>query len=252
MRFKIHSSFSNTGGPDCLHQLCGEISKRGYYAAMVYPPIAYGLGVNELYSKYNIKIAETREENADDPDTVQVIPANWGPDLYPISPELCSCIKANGQEPYKSKKIMWWLGLTTWQYWEMGGIDVEVDLDHPSLKLMYHACQSQMVYDFIINSGKIDQDKVFMLRDYTNKIFIHSESFLEQTIENRKNIILYNPAKGTEITNIIIEFCKDLPCEFVPLFNMNHEDMKNLGLESKIYIDFGHFPGRDKIPRELA
>ena len=33
---------------------------------------------------------------------------------------------------------------------------------------------------------------------------------------------------------------------------MNREQLKELMTQSKIYIDFGHHPGKDKFPREAA
>ena len=253
MRFKIHSNFRQTGGPDCLHQLCAAVTHRGYYGAMIYPPVGYGLGVFKLYSdKYNIHNAEMREDNLDDPDTVQVIPANWGADWYPTDPNYPSCISIRGDNPYKSIKIMWWLGVTTWQNWANGGREAEVDLGHPCLQNMYHACQSQMAFDFLMSSNKINPEKIFLLRDYTSQLFIHDEQQLEKTINYRENLILYNPVKGMNVTNQIMNTCMGMDCTFIPIANMTHEQMRDLGLKAKIYIDFGNFPGRDKIHRELA
>ena len=40
--------------------------------------------------------------------------------------------------------------------------------------------------------------------------------------------------------------------EFIPLINMNRDQLRELMIKSKLYIDFGHHPGKDKFPREAA
>ena len=40
--------------------------------------------------------------------------------------------------------------------------------------------------------------------------------------------------------------------KFIPIINMNNLEIIELMKISKIYIDFGRFPGRDRIPREAV
>lgn len=236
-----------------MHQLAGSVANRGYYSAMIYPPYGYGKGIVPFYEQvYNLKHVETREENLDDPDTVQVLPAGWGPDCYPFQKGGHSCIKVKGDNLYKSTKIMYWLGFTPWQLWEQHGIDSPVDLTHPNIKKMYHACQSQFCYDYLINSKLVSPELVFFLREYTHDVFMHSEEEIQNSLPQRENIVLYNPLKGPANSQAIIDVCKDLNCEFVPIQDMHHNDMSVLGMKSKIYIDFGPYPGREKIHREMA
>lgn len=68
-------------------------------------------------------------------------------------------------------------------------------------------------------------------------------------ITKKKNIIIYNPKKGFDISSKIIETTS---YKFVPIINMNNSQIIELMKKSKIYIDFGRFPGRDKIPREAV
>jgi hypothetical protein len=48
----------------------------------------------------------------------------------------------------------------------------------------------------------------------------------------------------------IIEFADGI--KFIPIRNMMREDVINLLKEAKVYIDFGHFPGPERIPIEAA
>jgi len=253
MRFKVHSNYVYTGGPDCLHQVAGAVKRRGYYSAMVYPPDHNGKGVMPYYQEiYDIDTAETRDENLDDPDTVQIIPANWGPDWYPYSHDSEYCIRAKGSNPYHSTKILYWVGWIPWQFWQWGGVDVPVDLKHPNMQKSYHACQTQKCYDTLLNSNVIKPERIFFLREHTVDVFFHSEEEIKQSLPQRQNIVLYNPVKGPETSKKIMEICQDLNCEFIPVRGMTHKEMAELGMKAKVYIDFGPYPGKEKIHREMA
>jgi len=219
---------------------------------MVYPPDFDGQGVMEYYKNYyGIDIAETRLENLDEPDTVQIVPAGWGPDWYPISPDTQYCIQANCPNAFHSTKIMYWLGWTVWQHWEIK-LDVEPDLTHKNLQKVYHACQSQRTYDLLMNSGCIKPERIFFLREHTVDTFMHSDEELRTTLDKRKNLVLFNPVKGPENARSLMKVCRDLNCTFIPVTGMSHQQMVDLGMQSKVYIDFGPFPGREKIHREMA
>lgn len=255
MRFKIHSNHRYTGGPDCVHQIAGALKRRGYYAAIVYPSgeNQEKKGMLPYYGNlYGIDTAESREENVDEPDTVQVLPANWGPDWWPMSEDTAHCIQPRCEDPYKSTKVFYWLGWVDWQLWQVGGWERPIDLKHKNMQRVYHACQSQLTYDKIIASGLIKKERVFFLRDQTMDVFRHSEDEIRQSLPDRKNIVLYNPAKSPENAEAIKAMCGDLDCSFVPLTGMSHADMAKAGMEAKVYIDFGSHPGREKIPREMA
>ena len=62
--------------------------------------------------------------------------------------------------------------------------------------------------------------------------------------------MLYNPKKGIEFTRQLIEAAPDL--NWVPLENMSNEEVRGKLKTSKVYIDFGDHPGKDRFPREAA
>lgn len=72
--------------------------------------------------------------------------------------------------------------------------------------------------------------------------------------EKRENIILYNPKKGKEFTQKLISAAKErgLDAEFKPIQGMTPDQITELMSRSKIYIDFGNFPGPERIPREAV
>ena len=70
------------------------------------------------------------------------------------------------------------------------------------------------------------------------------------TPQTRKNIIAYNPKKGGEISKKLIKGLPDF--NFVPIAGMSASDVHALLSLVKIYMDFGHHPGKDRLPREAA
>ena len=85
------------------------------------------------------------------------------------------------------------------------------------------------------------------LSDYINDIYILPE---EEILKRaRKDIILYNPNKGSEIVEILREQSK---YTWIPLIGLSNREMKNRLETAKVYVDFGYHPGKDRIPREAA
>ncbi|MFD0777234.1 hypothetical protein ACFQZF_00515 [Flavobacterium myungsuense] len=86
---------------------------------------------------------------------------------------------------------------------------------------------------------------ILPLSDYINS------DFLEGDIKSEKqDIILYNPAKGLKFTKKIIKLLSQY--RFIPLVNLSRKELANYFKISKIYIDFGNHPGKDRLPREAA
>jgi hypothetical protein len=257
MRYIIHSNYGTTGGHQALHQLSSVLGSFGKDAYMMYPPQGETQVVPLWSELYGVNKFLHRSETPDEPDQIHIIPANWGINWYQFDAETPSGMQItgfppNGNNPYQSKKVIWWLGVTPWQDWSQNGIDTSVDLSHPNINKAHHACQSWYAYNFLISSGLVDPSKVFMLSDYTNSFYLKSEYELFSYHHKRNNIVLYNGVRGLHNTNKIIELCKNMNCIFVKIENLNWEQLRALGLKSKIYIDFGPHTGKDRLPREMA
>lgn len=80
-----------------------------------------------------------------------------------------------------------------------------------------------------------------------------NQEYLEQDIDNHKrcDIVLYNP---TEIK--LSQMQKDVFAKsgfmFKPLKGYTQNELIQLFLNSKLYIDFGSFNGRERLPREAV
>lgn len=92
---------------------------------------------------------------------------------------------------------------------------------------------------------KLNIDNQMKLSDYINVEYSNLEY---ETV--RENIVLYNPAKGLPVTKKIMEKLPNV--KFVALKGMNRQEMLDNFRKSKLYIDFGNHPGKDRMPREAA
>lgn len=224
-----------TGGPELLHQLCYKLNLFGYSAYMYYYDIKKDMSpVHERFAKYNNNFVNKIE---DFKENIVIVPE----------------IKINLLKKYKNaKKVIWWLSVDnyfvtreslSYKFKYLFGIR---EFNYKS-KEVFHFAQSFYAIDFLLKQN-ISREKIFYLSDYLN------ESFIENSVLNinktKQDYILYNPKKGYEFTKKIIEAAPNL--KFKKIENMSPAEVAGLMGRSKIYIDFGNHPGKDRIPREAA
>lgn len=207
-----------TGGPENIHQVCKLLSDLGYNASILYPDKE--LKHTAKFECYNNKIAENP---IFDNETLLVFP---------------EFLAASRFKNFKCKKALFWLSL-----------DNSPDIKQLRLKeyleefgVTYNLVQCQYAYDYL---KSYDIENVFMISDYVNDKY-----FDARMVKERKPQILYNPKKGKSFTQKIVHLNQDLT--FIPIENMNVDQVIDLMDESMVYIDFGEHPGKDRIPREAA
>lgn len=247
--------YMSTGGPQTLHQLVDKINTLNLGDAY----IVYLSGEKQVlntYDKYNIKIAAQVEDKKDN---------------IVIVPETATNYLAN----YKNvKKMIWWLSL---DYYFVTTLNVRVDNFMRYKKLpKFLKPFVKILFNKFSTAGKIykfdDNDTIFHLYncEYARLFLIENgikeknmmylcgpirEEFFKQNPKiNRENIVLYNPKKGMQYTKKIIDYFeeKDSEIKFVPIQNMNFKQIIKLMNKSKVYMDFGYFPGPERIPREAV
>ena len=106
-----------------------------------------------------------------------------------------------------------------------------------------HVYQSAYAKHFLLKISFVD---IMPLTDYINTDF----SISIDLKMNKENIILYNRAKGYRLTRKIIKKLPELT--FIPLANFTRVQLSELFARSKVYIDFGNHPGKDRMPREAV
>lgn len=230
---------SATGGPELLHQLVFELTKIGRDAYMFYYNCKEENPVHSAYEKYNNKFVD---EIDDDVTNVLIVP------------------EVNIGIIYKYKdaqKVIWWLSVDNYykrfdsKSWYKKLLKITYakifnqKYSFDSNDGVYHFVQSEYAYQFL-KSKKIN--KIVYLSDYLNEFFIKEQ--LENITQEKEDIVIYNPKKGIDFTQKLINEANDL--KFIPLQNMTREEVAETLSKAKVYIDFGNHPGKDRIPREAA
>lgn len=229
-----------SGGPLLLHQLAFKLRAKGFNAMMVYYNISNKPSpVHEYYQDFDI------------PYTKKIEDLNTNSLIVPET-----SISFLNKYIY-IKKFIWWLSVDNFfitnpkkRRFSIKSIlglkqkntpyEFDQESDHQ------HWVQSYYASEFL-NSKLVKTS--YPLSDYLDSVFI-KDSLNSNNINNKKNIVAYNPKKGNEITKKLIEKAPNI-C-WSPIENMSPNEVKNLLSESKVYIDFGNHPGKDRIPREAA
>lgn len=224
-----------TGGPEALHQLGYILNTLGYNAKMLYSKYKKD-PVHPFYKNYNVPYVINVKDSA---ENIIIIPE--------------SMTNLIAKYPLAEKKV-WWLSLDFYEVlmnsrekkknWLRKLIVPYKHTEYrfESNKTVTHWYQSQRTKEFLMTK-KLDND-ISYLCDYVTELFFENlpDSF------TKENIITYNPKKGLEK---IEKYMQLLPqYQWVPLTGMTREEMRNTLRRAKLHIDFGYFPGRDKIPRE--
>ena len=217
-----------TGGTEALHVLAFELRKLGINAIMFYRDIKPNQDiVGERFKCFNIPYVfeiEDKQEN------ILIVPEIWLSLLHAYK---------------KIQKIFWWLSVDNYLIRVANCSIFSKEKMNFKDNNILHLAQSHYAWRFLEKKGV--KRKAF-LADYLRDDFFEQHPNL--TSQNREDIILYNPAKGYDVTRQLIEAAPELT--FVPLEKMTPIQVRNLCQKSKIYIDFGNHPGKDRFPREAA
>jgi len=66
----------------------------------------------------------------------------------------------------------------------------------------------------------------------------------------RKKMVTYNGARGYSLVGELEHLFPDI--EFTPIGGMNYQQVCEILSESNAYLELGHLPGRDRLPREAG
>ena len=100
--------------------------------------------------------------------------------------------------------------------------------------------QSYYAYKYL----KSKLPKVKLLYDYQRSIILKNT---KRKIK-KKDIICYSN-KSNDFIKLIKSYTK---LNFIPLVGFNSKQIIDVFKKTKIYLDFGYHPGKDRMPREAA
>ena len=221
-----------TGGTELIHQVCQCLGQMRLECYIVYPDMdGIHCPTPDTFLKYNVKYVSRYIDAA---DSVLVMAETQ---VHLID------------ECKKGIPVIWWLSVNNY-YKSYANRLSEENIDIFELKArpeVIHFVQSHYAADFLVNGLGID--RYYFLKDYINDdIFKIAD---ECKTYAKDNICLYNPKKGYESLKNVINNCrKDI--KWVPLVGMTPEQVAETMCGSKVYIDFGEHPGKDRIPREAT
>ncbi len=109
-----------------------------------------------------------------------------------------------------------------------------------------HLCASYYALDHVKKNKREGHPCI----EPISKIFLSEKEMTEEEIRKKKDIILYNPAKSEEYVQMLKKEAPDLP--FFPLRGLSQSELIQKYREAKMYIDFGPFPGAERMPKEAV
>lgn len=261
-----------TGGGESLHQLAAALMERGQNVSIVYsqsqismrrkPPIS--TCPYKHFEKYAIPVAETVE---DSPENILIVPEVETHLLYKF---------------HKIKKVIWWLSLTfflaqknyytqakmyAFQYHRSpfrfpihfaealykGRIKpskhtYNFETDKP----VFHLYNCEYVREYL-KINHVPYEEMLYLCGPIDKIYLDYASKTSMDC-NKERIVVFNPAKDVGYAQAVVDYLRkqDVSFELVPIANMTKQEIADLLKKASVYMDFGYFPGPERMPREAV
>lgn len=260
MIYVIAPGDHTTGGPETLHQAAYLIASMGYQVQMYYVD-PHTTKVPDAYKKYQTKAAV---RIVDSSSNVLIVPEahSWVLSKY-----------------HKIKKCIWWLSVDNYYVDSMEKVvntclqkyhlptvlypavwfwKVAIKRYHPyhyhfeDNGELFHAYNCEYARQYIMEHNVLDERTIYLCGPLNSTFFENAKKM--GCNKQRENIVLYNPKKGAAFTQKLITAArkKDLQAQFIPIQRMSPQQIGELMSRAKVYIDFGEFPGPERIPREAV
>lgn len=261
----VISPYHNTGGPKSLHQLANILVKRGLETYVIYYHNGKFTGEKDiLYSFCKARVAQSI---VDEESSIIIVP------------EIYHDLLSNYSH---AKKIIWWLSLDFYLSTSLWGAvkrstyrkklpilfaplmlikyiinDSTCLKNHTRLKMSklkeyFHMYNCEYEKEFLKKNGVPEnrlsylcgplEEKFYMLRFHDIELY-------------KRDIVAYNPAKMDmdffeKVKSKVLSINNSI--KFVAIQNMTREQVYDTLRSAKVYIDFGYFPGPERMPREAV
>ncbi len=255
-----------TGGTDALHQIVYYLNSAGFNAKMVYFAFSnkHQYTIPEAYTNY-ISSFILNEDVSDDPNSAIILPES----------------AVHWQKKFRKAKVfIWWLSVdnntnrssffwklfffatlparvvVNWDYYKkrfgeavVKTLQARTYSFKKELNNVEHICASHYAYDFV---SKRSSKKVSLCIEPISKYFLEKYNESKPSLESqeRNNAILYNPRKSGSFVQQLAAFAPDLT--FEPLAGLTQNQLIEKYKHAKLYVDFGPFPGAERIPKEAV
>lgn len=248
--FVLYHRGLRTGGPEALHQLVDMLRELGQDAYLVAHPDTRHNARVEQYTAYD---APEAPEIIDAPENVVVCPETYLIELTEIR---------------FAKRMCWWLSIDNsltfmaermWRRSPAGLLAKARETAVPFARMwkngitpgkirkdrnVIHLVQSSYAWAFI--ATRFDAVPS-LVSDYTP-----TAEFLASSGNPRNGrLVTYNPAKGGKIIDAVKAICPP-SIEWRPIVGMTREEVVKTLQDCAVYLDLGHHPGKDRMPREAT
>ena len=226
-----------TGGTECLHQLGYALKLAGASISMSYHNEGSEQKTRKSFSQFGIHV----EDNLVDSKNILI-----------VFPENLS--KLTLSYPNSLKSIFW---LSVDNFFPRKGVSTLRDfigmynlrrkrLNISQTKNFIHLSQSYYSTTFL-NEYNMEST---LIGDYLNDDFFKEADAVISRNYQKLDQVCFNPAKGKSYIDYLK---KEFPnIVFVPIENMSRLGVIETLSKSKMYLDLGFHPGKDRIPREAA
>jgi len=265
--FVMAPSNTFTGGPELLHQVAADIKKTfKVYVRMFYLPILDKNPIHSNFKKYKLEYSSFID---DDEKNILIIPEHYQ-------------FLEHSLNYKKIKKILWWLSVDNYfgykfryNYSKFLRSIIKIPFNvfrilnkvtynnfgiftyHDYLKFLYSFCNLQKFEElkqidlhlaqskYAFNYLKVYFQNLKFLSDYQRDEILKNSKKLKKT---KKNLICYS-SKSNEFIESIKSYYN---FKMIKLSGFNSKQIINIYNKTKVYLDFGYHPGKDRMPREAA
>lgn len=119
-------------------------------------------------------------------------------------------------------------------------------LDYVDLNI----AQSKYAMDFLSHVLRIDKRKILILREPVEEDYLSID--LHWAMRRKLDVVSFNARKAFDIAYKIARRIERYGIKVVPLKNIGKSGMIKVLSASKVFIDIGHHPGKDRPAREAA
>ncbi|MET1088093.1 MAG: hypothetical protein ABWY04_13385 [Arthrobacter sp.] len=248
--FVLYHRGLRTGGPEALHQLVDMLRELGQDAYLVPHPHTVQ---NDRVGQYNVYDAPEAPGIIDAPGNVVVYPETY---VYEMS----------GVK--HARRMCWWLSIDNsltfmaermWHRSPAGLVERARETAFPYARMwknrvspgtlrkdrdVVHLVQSSYAWAFI--ATRFDAVPS-LVSDYTPNAEFQSASGTPRD----PWLVTYNPAKGGKTIEAVKALCPP-SVRWRPIVGMTRAEVVRTLQECGVYLDLGHHPGKDRMPREAA
>jgi len=239
-----------TGGPEALHQLVSTLREIGVEAFLVPTPSTASASEVPEFGHYECPVVASVQDR---------------PDICVVVPESELGLLGRFKE---ARKVVWWLSLDNSTIHEFSSTLQRAGIFSKDFARVFirrvqkltrgqfvsrkrlvkemakaeHVSQSEYAAQSVHREFGFD---VGVLTDFTYS----KERVPAAGSQARKPVVAFNPAKGKEFVKEIGKLSELL---LEPIVGMGPAEVQRLLQSASIYLDLGHHPGRDRLPREAA